>query len=209
MLSRSGALFAAIIGAVLAIAVTPLNAQDKPERPEIVPRAAWGAKPANGALMSKQSPHAIVVHHTSSRRQPKLSLEKKLQGLQNFSQSPGKVGSRDKPAWGDLPYHFYIDVSGRIGEGRDLSFSGDTNTDYDAGDKIQIVVEGNFEREEPSAGQRESLTRLVVWLAAEHGIAADKIDGHNDFAATDCPGKTLKAMLPELRNRVSGAARWP
>jgi len=108
-----------------------------------------------------------------------------------------------------VPYHFYIDVSGRIGEGRDLSFAGDTNTDYDSGDKIQIVVEGNFEREEPSVGQRESLTRLVVWLAAERGITADKIDGHNDFAATDCPGKTLKAMLPELRDRVSRADRRP
>src|SRR5262245_330084 len=114
--------------------------------PDIVRRPAWGAKPANTEMMKPQTPHEIVIHHTSVRQQPKLTLEQKLRGLQSFSQTPGTVNARPKPAWGDVPYHFYIDLAGRIGEGRDLNYAGDTNTKYSTANRIQIVLEGHFDK---------------------------------------------------------------
>ena len=131
--------------------------------PQIVPRGAWGALPPNAELMQEQKPAEIIIHHTAERQQPKLSLEVKLRGLQGFAMKPGKVGLLPKPAWGDVPYHYYIDVSGRIGEGRDPGFAGDGVTNFENDDRIQIAIEGDFEREEPSKAEIESLTKLVVW----------------------------------------------
>lgn len=194
-------------GFVLLAAVAALGAAaDTVGEPEIVPRSAWGAKPARKDLMTPQTPHAIVIHHTSTRRQPKLNLEQKLRGLQSFSQAPGRVNDKPKPAWGDVPYHFYVDAAGRIGEGRDISYAGDSNTKYNTADRIQIVVEGNFEQEQPTQEQLRALDQLVIWLAAKYRVPPSGISGHNDLAPTDCPGRNLKDYLPQLRDKVAKAS---
>ena len=175
--------------------------------PEIVPRAGWGAQPADKGLMQAQRPREIVIHHTAEAQRPEQTLAQKLQLLQRFSRALGKVQGRAKPAWGDVPYHFYVDAVGRIAEGRDLNYAGDTNTPYSTAGRIQIVLEGHFDKEQPSAAQLRSLDRLVIWLAAKHAIPAAKISGHNDHVPTsDCPGRALKAYLPTLRAKVAGAA---
>lgn len=195
-----------IVGLGLALTVSlPALGASAQDAPEIVSRAEWGAKPANVEMMAPQTPREIVIHHTGTRQHLKLSLERKLRSLQNFSQHPGTVNGRTKAAWGDLPYHFYIDAAGRIGEGRDVGYAGDTNTAYSTANRIQIVMEGQFDDEQPSAAQLGALERLVAWLAARYRVPADKISGHNDHARTACPGKHLKAHLPTLIEKVKAA----
>jgi hypothetical protein len=191
-------LAAAALGAATSLALAQSGAA-----PEIVPRSAWGAMPARTEMMKPQTPREIVIHHTSVKQQPKLSLERKLRGLQGFSQNPGTVNGRPKVAWGDMPYHFYIDSAGRIGEGRDVDYAGDTNTKYSTANRIQIVLEGHFDKQEPSPAQLQSLDRLVVWLVRKYRVPAGKISGHNDHVSTDCPGKHLKSYLPTLREKVA------
>jgi N-acetylmuramoyl-L-alanine amidase-like protein len=175
-------------GSIWLLLLSPSSAGDGPQ---ILARQAWGAKPAIEARMSAQTPLEIVIHHTGVRKKAKLSLEKKLRGLQDYS-----LGAK---RWGDVPYHFYIDAQGRIGEGRDLAFAGDTNTRYDVRNRIQLVVEGDFEQETPGDAQIVALRDLVEWLRAKYGIAGAKVVGHGDLAQTDCPGKSLKPFLAELR----------
>jgi hypothetical protein len=194
-------LFCALVFCLLAVFPGPAESAQIAE-PLILPRAAWGALPPNAGLMTEQKPAEIVIHHTGERQQPKLPLETKLRGLQGFAMSPGKVGSLSKPAWGDVPYHYYIDVSGRIGEGRDPGFQGDSVTAFDNEDRIQVVVEGDFEREEPAKPEIESLTKLVIWLAAKYVISPEAISSHGDHDRTDCPGKNLKPYLEDLRKAV-------
>ena len=182
------------------------TAATRAQRPEIVPRSAWAAKPANMTLMKPQTPREIVIHHTGEKQQPQQTLAEKLQKLQKFSQAKGSVGAVAKPAWGDVPYHFYIDAGGLIGEGRDINLAGDSNTKYDTANRIQIVLEGHFDQEQPTAHQLRSLDRLVVWLAERYRVPAQKITGHNDHvASTDCPGRNLKSYLPQLRRKVASA----
>ena len=185
-----------------AVGVTPSLSSDL----DIVTREAWKAKPGKVKLMKAQTPREIIIHHTSVRQQPKISLERKMRGLQGFSQRAGKVGTRRKPAWGDVPYHYYIGVSGRIGEGRDINFAGDTNTRYSTKDRVQVVLEGYFDKEQPNAKQLASLNALTLALARKYKIPASKITGHNDHASTDCPGKHLKIHLPALRAAVKDVA---
>ncbi len=172
--------------------------------PEIVSRAAWGALPPNMELMQEQKPVEIVLHHTGERQQPKVSLEAKMRGLQNFGMKPARVGLLTKPAWGDIPYHFYIDFAGKIGEGRDIDFAGDATTSFDNDGRIQITVEGDFEREQPAEAQLASLRKLVTWLAFQYSITAENISGHGDHDQTNCPGRNLKPFLEDLRKAVQG-----
>jgi hypothetical protein len=171
--------------------------------PPIIPRQKWGAKPPLPG-MTPQTVQGIVLHHTGVQTNPKLSIEAKMRGLQDFSQRPGQVSPRKtKPAWPDVPYHFYIDFAGLIAEGRDIHFAGDTNTGYDTTGYVQVVLEGDFEKEAPSAAQLRAVQNLLVWLLLKWNLSDQPITVHKDHAATDCPGKNFEAVLPDLLKKVA------
>ncbi len=168
------------------------------DQPSVLSRDAWQAK-APSLKMSAQKPVAILLHHTGSPMKLKTSLAKKMQGLQRFSQAKEKLGDgRTKPAWPDVPYHFYIAADGKIAEGRDINAVGDTNTGYDPAGFIQVVVEGNFDTETMSASQRDALKSLLLWLSTKYAIKPSAILSHNEKAQTACPGKDLSAKLPGI-----------
>ncbi|MEZ5429415.1 MAG: peptidoglycan recognition family protein [Pyrinomonadaceae bacterium] len=171
-------------------------------RPEIISRREWEAKAPVGEG-KKQTIRFLTIHHTASLQKPGTPLERKMQNLQNFSQSESKLADgRTKPAWFDVPYHFYIAVDGRIAEGREIKFAGDTNTDYDPTGHALVVLEGNFEEETLTPAQIKALEKLTLWLVDQYKIPASDIKGHDDYASTACPGKNLKNLLPELRKKV-------
>lgn len=183
--------------------LTEIEPKDsKIPKPKIVSRKDWQANEPIG----KGKEHAIkfiTIHHTASPQNSKISIEKKLQNLQNFSQSESKLADgRTKTAWIDVPYHFYIAFDGKIGEGREIKFVGDTNTDYDPKGHALIVLEGNFEEETPSSKQIESMEKLTTWLADLYKIPVSEIKAHDDYTSTACPGKNLKTLLPEFRIKV-------
>jgi hypothetical protein len=138
------------------------------------------------------------------RSNPGKGLAVKMQGLQRFSQADELLadGRRKRP-WPDVPYHFYIDASGQIAEGRDLRFAGDTNTSYDPSGHIGIAVEGNFETEEPTKAQEQALTELLAQLMRSYGLTATDVGTHRKFAATACPGRNLEARLPAILNAAA------
>jgi hypothetical protein len=183
----------------------------EPLAPVIITRQAWGAKQALPG-MKPQLVTGIILHHTGVRKDPSTTLERKMRGLQSFSQNPGEVSpGHMKPSWPDVPYHFYVDATGRIAEGRDPNFAGDTNTDYDTSGFIQIVVEGDFEMEAPSAEQLSSLRDLLAWVLYSKGLTVESIAVHRDHAPTDCPGRNLIAVLPgllaQVKTKLASASR--
>lgn len=139
---------------------------------------------------------AVLVHHTGAAMKIKTTLIAKMRGLQRFSQAKEKLADgRTKPAWPDVPYHFYIAADGKIAEGRSITAVGDTNTSYDPTGFIQVVVEGNFDTEQPTDAQTKSLKTLLMWLTQNHNIKPTAILKHNEKAKTACPGKNLDAAL--------------
>jgi hypothetical protein len=169
--------------------------------PALLKRAEWKAKPPLPGL-KPHTPASIVVHHTSVAQNPRISLERKLQNLQSFSQQSAPVGSRMKPPWPDIPYHFYIDLAGRIGEARDPAYMGDSNTRYDLAGHIQVVLEGDFEKEKPGKAQLEALAALLLWLSVRWDIPPERISTHKDRAPTTCPGRHLLSELPQVLGGV-------
>jgi hypothetical protein len=166
--------------------------------PILVTREQWRAKPALPG-MKPQVPGGIIIHHTDTRQNPRISLETKMRNLQAFSQRPGQVSAKVmKPAWPDVPYHHYIEASGRIAEGRDVRFAGDTNTKYDTVGYLQVVLEGNFETETPTSEQLDALGALLTALMLSWNVPIASIGVHKQHAATTCPGRHFMAVLPQV-----------
>lgn len=177
----------------------PRDVANPPADLKVLSRAEWGANPPV-TVMKRHTLTRITIHHTATPQKPERALKDKLQALQKFSQNPGVLGNgKPKLAWPDVPYHYYIAADGEVAEGRDVNFVGDTNTEYDPTGHALVVLEGNFEVEQPTATQLASLRKMIAWLAARFHVPAEKIRGHKDFASTLCPGKNLHDMLAELR----------
>jgi hypothetical protein len=170
----------------------------------LVTRAQWGALPAAGEMRPHEI-HSITIHHTAGRRNTEKELAQKMRDLQAFSQCACTLGDgRIKAPWADIPYHFYVDHEGAVAAARDPRFAGDTNTAYDPAGHLLIVLEGNFEEEEPTPAQIVTLRRLVYGFRARYGVPPERIDGHRDHAPTLCPGKHLYELIPELRGGEVG-----
>lgn len=200
--------------AVIALAIAQVPPQtalppELPPKPTVVTRAAWNAAPGVPEIMRRHQIRRITLHHTGTPQRPDLSLETKLKNLQLFSQREDRLADgRTKPAWGDVPYHFYISTDGRIGEARELIYAGDTNTDYDPAGHALIVLEGNLDIEPLHDAQWESIVALSRYLAAKYRIPPSRFGGHKDFARTSCPGEAGMAVLPRLRTLAGYRERF-
>ena len=168
----------------------------------IVSRSEWGAR--DPVLpMREHRIERITIHHTATRQDRARSLADKLRGLQAFSQRDDSLGDgRKKPAWADVPYHYYIAVDGSVGEARSWRYVGDTNTPYDPAGHLLIVVEGNFEDEQVTEPQMRALESLVTSFARRFNVSGERLGAHKDYASTRCPGKNLYAELPRLRQLI-------
>ena len=105
--------------------------------------------------------------------------------------------------WAGIGYHYVIRKDGTIERGRPLATVGAHAQGHNF-DTVGVNVTGNFDVEKPTAAQLKALENLLASLCAIYGIepGAATICGHRDFNATDCPGKNLYALLPQIRQDV-------
>ena len=170
-----------------------------------LPSHIAGATIAGGAAMRLRIPHRIshvTLHHTGDAQplRPGDDPVQRLRGLQAW-------GARDRNWW-DLPYHFLMDLEGRIYEGRDYHYMGETNTSYDPGGHFLISIIGNYERQEPTQAQLDAIADLMAWALREFDLPIDRIGGHYNYASTTCPGKHLRGFLEDGTLRRMVAARF-
>jgi len=159
---------------------------------------------AGGAALRLRVPHRIThvtLHHTGSAEplRPEDDPREKLRGLQSW-------GARDRNWW-DVPYHYLIDLDGRIYEGRDWRYMGETNTTYDPEGHFLISVIGNYERQEATPAQIEAIADLMAWALAEFHLPVERIGGHYNYAQTGCPGVQLRKYLEDGTFRQKVLAR--
>lgn len=160
----------------------------------VTPREDWGARPAETSRMTPHTVERLTVHHAGT--QSGTTGPAQFRGWQDWHM--------DGQGWPDIAYHLIVGIDGEVYEGRDPAYQGDTATTYDTNGHFLVVVEGNFDIEEPTAAQIESLTRVLAWASEEYGVPPDTIAGHRDYAATTCPGDHLYAMIQsgQLANSV-------
>lgn len=161
---------------------------------ESVPPEVASSELAGGAELRLRVPHRIThvtLHHTGSSEplRPEDDPAEKLRGLQSW-------GASDRNWW-DVPYHYLIDLDGRVYEGRDWHYMGETNTTYDPRGHFLISVIGNYGRQEATPAQLEAIADLMAWAIAEFDLPLDRIGGHYNYAGTSCPGTHLRKYLED------------
>lgn len=173
------------IAALALLASQPAGAQTLADIERgIIPVSAWGGSPADPAAARKQSITHITLHHQGEPFKPGTDPRQYLRNLQAWSRSAKQ--------WLDIPYHYVIDLDGRIYEGRKIDYAGDTNTEYDPMGHALIEVVGNFEEVEPNQRQLDAVVNLMAMLAAKYKVPPERIASHRDHSSqTVCPGKNL------------------
>ena len=158
----------------------------------VIGRAAWGALAARRGLR-RHRPVRLTLHHSGVR-------------LTEDASAPGMV--RQHQRWHmlekghpDIDYHFLVDRRGNVYEGRDPSFRGDTQTDYDPTGHLLVCCEGDYEG---SAGAPQRPTPVMLRAVAAVFAAASQrwdidpatLGGHREYTSmTSCPGRSLQRLL--------------
>ena len=159
-----------------------------------LPAVVANSRVAGGAEMRLRVPQritSITLHHEGSPEplRPEDDPVAKLRGLQSW-------GASDRNWW-DVPYHFLIDLDGRIYEGRDWHYMGETNTSYDPSGHLLISILGNYNVQEPTPAQLKAIADLMAWAVQRFHVSLDSIRGHYQYAQTNCPGKNLRKYLED------------
>ena len=159
-----------------------------------LPPAVASSLVAGGADMRVRVPQhitSITLHHEGSPKplRPEDDPVAQLRGLQAW-------GASDRNWW-DVPYHFLIDLDGRIYEGRDWHYMGETNTTYDPSGHLLISILGNYNLQEPTPAQLDAIADLMAWAVGKFHVPLDSIRGHYQYAQTNCPGKNLRKYLED------------
>ncbi len=175
---------------------SPIPVAGASPKPAVEPRSAWGASAA-AKPYEPMTPERISIHHTEAPQPSgRDAAVDEVQGIQRFHQR-GR-------GWIDIAYHFLIDGSGRIWEGRPMGVVGAHVKDRNDGN-VGVALLGDFSprKQKPTAAQLESLIKLTRWLSESYSIPAERIKGHRDQEITSCPGATLYARLEEVRRSAT------
>ncbi len=167
-----------------------------PDSLHVIQRADWGWKPLQ-KIIPEHEIHYITIHHGGEAFNPERDPAEYIRHLQDWSRSEKK--------WIDIPYHFMIDLQGRIYETRPINYPGDTNTSYDPRGHALICMIGNYEEINVSPKQLKALVDLTAFLANRFHVPVNQIRGHKDYTETLCPGKNLYQYLKNgyIRQQVA------
>lgn len=149
----------------------------------------------------------LVVHHTAIANGDGRSGAERMRALYSYH--------ANNKGWGDIGYHYVIDDTGQI-------FEGKAGGKYVVGGHaycnnlgtIGVALMGNFDTQEPTQEQLKALQWLLADVGDIYGIDPARavtfhgerfqspIVGHRDLLSTDCPGYYVFGSLDQIRNHV-------
>lgn len=179
------------------IQVRPLE-EENLEKINILPRSQWTNEgPVIFDIYPMTNIHRITIHHTAmpdDEIQHKSSTILKLQKILYLHKHQNN--------WADIGYHYIIDQSGRIWEGRNIKHQGAHAQGKNNIGNIGIVLIGNFEIYRPTEEQKKSLFEFVDYLQKKHNIKSNNIYPHEHFTGTKCPGKNMMKYVEQLQKGI-------
>jgi len=133
-------------------------------------------------------PEYLIIHHSATARDTTTFEAVKA----------GHI----KKGWGDIGYHFFITADGVLHEGRGQDQIGaHCIADRMNYRSLGICLAGNFEIEQPTEKQLETLKGIVNQLKEIYKIPAENVLGHREVenASTLCPGSHLMTFIKTIR----------
>ncbi|MDE2510855.1 MAG: N-acetylmuramoyl-L-alanine amidase [Elusimicrobia bacterium] len=168
-------------------------------RPFVHGRAEWGAVAPAEPYSPDPLPWRVTLHHSDGKYTRTLAeSEAEAKFIQDFH-----IHGR---GWNDIAYHFLVDPSGNILEGRPEGTLGAHTLGNNEGN-IGIVLLGTYHppvNNRPTKAQLDAVAALGRYLVARYGIDPKELKGHRDYKQTDCPGNLAYAKLDALRSAFAG-----
>ncbi|MFK7740994.1 MAG: peptidoglycan recognition family protein [Planctomycetota bacterium] len=169
----------------------------------VQPRTSWSQLAADPSNLSKmQQPTRVTIHHSAVyfRGTNANAAATQIARIQH-EHMRGR-------GYGDIGYHFLIDPSGRIWEGRKLQWQGAHASGSNNVGNVGICLLGNFVRDgggqKPTPGQIDAMQDLVEGLMDRYRLAGDALFCHSDFKATACPGPRMRPIVRQLARLLGG-----
>ncbi len=160
----------------------------------LIPRASWDRTPPNRTRLNPSGRYSrITVHHEGNSPFYATSHSHVARELRTI------LGAHRNRRYGDIAYHLVVDYTGRVWEGRSLSYEGAHVLSNNEGN-IGVLLLGNFERQRPSSAQIAALHDLTCVLRGVCGISRTRVYGHRDLSPSVCPGRQLYPYVHQLRN---------
>lgn len=186
----------------------PWSRADRLDGIELLSRSEWGAAKPDTPPARMKPPSRITIHHSGGNAAKDLdreAVERTIRAIQ--------TDHIRKRGWSDIGYHFVIDRSGRIWEGRPVAQIGAHAGSQIANDRnAGVLLLGNFDVQTPAGAQISSLERLLETLRARYKIGRAQVLSHKEvrgdcgLGPTNCPGKYLDTWLESYRK---GRAQAP
>ncbi len=160
----------------------------------VVSRSSWQPSPVvRNNLDAMQRPRRITIHHSAMyfRDTGQRAAAAQINRIQ-------RDHMRNR-SYGDIGYHFLIDPSGRIWEGRKLRYQGAHASGNNNIGNIGVCLLGNFVRQKqgqgPTSAQIESMEGLVMQMMQRYGFGGESLFCHSDFKNTACPGVRMQPIV--------------
>lgn len=183
-------------------------------KPFVYDRASWGASAPTCTYSYCNVTH-LAVHHSASTADYNASTWSQaaanVKGIQTYHQVTN--------GWCDIGYQYLVSKQGWIFEGRG---GGDDVVGAHDGKNcgsMAACMMGYFHppfSNAPTTALLDATADLFAWKAAQKNInplgsawyagfggTMNTIYGHRDVSATACPGDSMYAQLPGLRNDVN------
>ncbi|KHD72183.1 N-acetylmuramoyl-L-alanine amidase [Actinoplanes utahensis] len=197
-----------------------------PALPSYVSRAQWGADESIVVpdITVGSAVRAVFVHHTADPAGDDYTCDQSddiVRGIQRWHVNVEK--------WSDIGYNYLVDKCGTLFEGRvggvDKPVIGAHTYGFNT-DTTGIAVIGTYTSIEASAAAQATVAKVAAARLGAYGFdpmttveltqrgtegkwpegtvhSFERISGHRDGYATECPGDKLYAQLPSLRIRTA------
>lgn len=179
----------------------------------VVPRSAWGAVPARTWEMATMDRiQGITFHHSSNKgdgpeEMRRIQLMQMKIGFFNFF--------RFKERFSDIAYHFLLDRSGQLYQGRELEANpGQLLGPFTVGSHVEkantpagigVCMMADYDGPEVFTRERQqALEAALTAIARRYGVSGENILGHQERALshTKCPGHVPMLRTIEIRKNV-------
>ena len=213
------------------------KSSNHPDVPKIISRAEWGADESlvswppeyatssQGKILAQEK--IIVIHHTATINpmpdddgsgEYKNVVRSIFRWHLLHAQWHEKNG-QEISGFGDIGYHYLIDPNGHIYQGREGKngvIGAHVSGNNTGAIGIALIgtygarINGKYISQKITPAMKNSLIKLVAWLAAVNNIDLSRqvqfnghqvypLCGHRDLRATQCPGDKAYQILPTIR----------
>lgn len=185
-------------------------------QPPIIMRSSWGADNSgqcDSPVYGATTRGAVANHTAGSNSYSKSESASIVRATQAYH-----MRSRN---WCDIGYNFLIDKYGQIFEGRKGGIDKPVRGAHSGNGAVNeetmgFSLMGTYSSVEPSSAMKAATAELVAWRFSRYNIPAkgtyslggktlNRIAGHRNVVATECPGAKAYAWLSAsggLRDRV-------